>query len=226
MTSSAGVGGPARQSTADHYKREFWIKENRKHVPAHYRLKKSARLVNTLAGHQACDLLDVGCGPATLMQLLRPNIHYYGIDIAIHDPAPNLIESDILAKPIRFADQRFDIVTALGLFEYIGASQDQKFNEIAELLGERGRFVLTYTNFGHRDKHIFEAFSNVQPFDEFRRSLARHFTIDRYFPTSYNWYGGQPARTVLKAANMHVRANIPLVGTKLAVEYFLICSRR
>lgn len=225
MTSSAGVGGPAREGVADRYKRDFWIKENRKHVPAHYRLQKSARLVNALAGHQERDLLDVGCGPATLMRLLRPSIHYYGIDIAIHDSAPNLIETDILAKPIRFADKQFDIVTALGLFEYVGASQDQKFSEIAKLLGERGRFVLTYTNFGHRDKRIFEAFSNVQPFEEFRRSLARQFTIDRYFPTSYNWRGGQPVRPLLKAANMPVKANIPLVGPKLGVEYFFICSR-
>jgi hypothetical protein len=28
MTSSAGVGGPARESAADHYKRDFWIREN------------------------------------------------------------------------------------------------------------------------------------------------------------------------------------------------------
>jgi SAM-dependent methyltransferase len=226
MSSSASVGGPARESTADIYKRDFWIKENRKHVPAHYRLQKSARIINALAGREECDLLDVGCGPATLMRLVRPNIHYYGIDIAIHDPAPNLIEADILKEPIRFADKRFDVVAALGVFEYVGASQARMFGEIAGLLGDRGRFVLTYTNFGHRDKHIFEAFSNVQPLDDFRRSLARHFTIDRYFPTSYNWHGGQPARPLLKAVNMHVMTNIPVVGPKLAVEYFFICSRR
>ena len=160
------------------------------------------------------------------MRLLRPNIHYYGIDIAIHDPAPNLVEADILKNPISFAGKRFDMVAALGLFEYVGARQAQKFSEIAQLLSERGRFVLTYTNFGHRDKHIFEAFSNVQPFDDFRQSLAGHFIIDRYFPTSYNWHGGQPARTLLRAANMHMRANIPLVGPRLAVEYFFICSPR
>ena len=226
MSSSAGVGGPARESAADLYKHDFWIKENQKHVPAHYRLQKSARIINAIAGREERDLLDVGCGPATLMRLLGPNIHYYGIDIAIHDPAPNLIEDDILEKPIRFADKRFDIVTALGLFEYVGACQVQKFGEIAQLLSERGRFVLTYTNFGHRDKRIFEAFSNVQPFDDFRRSLARYFIIDRYFPTSYKWHGGQPTRPLLKAANMHVKANIPLVGPRLAVEYFIICSRR
>jgi cyclopropane fatty-acyl-phospholipid synthase-like methyltransferase len=226
MNSSIGLGGPARESVADRYKHDFWIKENQRHIPAHYRLRKSARIINAIAGREERDLLDVGCGPATLMRLMRPNIHYYGIDIAIHDPAPNLIESDILKKAIRFADKRFDIVAALGLFEYVGSCQAQKFSEIAQLLDERGTFVLTYTNFGHRDKHIFEAFSNVQPFDDFRQSLARHFIIDKCFPTSYNWHGGQPVRTLLKAANMHVKANIPLVGPKLAVEYFFICSRR
>jgi SAM-dependent methyltransferase len=226
VSSSASVGGSDRESAADLYKHDFWIKENQKHVPAHYRLRKSARIINSIADRKECDLLDVGCGPATLMRLLRPSIHYYGIDIAIHDPAPNLIETDILKQPIKFADRQFDIVAALGLFEYMGACQDQKFSEIAQILGDHGRFVLTYTNFGHRDKRIFEAFSNVQPLDDFRRSLARHFTIDRCFPTSYNWHGGQPARTLLKAANMHVKANIPLVGPRLAVEYFFICSRR
>jgi SAM-dependent methyltransferase len=224
MSSSAGVGGQARESAAEVYKRDFWIKENRKHIPAHYRLRKSARIINGIAGGQPRDLLDVGCGPATLGRLLDPNIRYHGIDIAIGDPAPNLIETDILKQPIRFADQRFDIVAALGLFEYVGARQDDKFAEIAKILNERGRFVLTYTNFGHRDKHIFEAFSNVQPARAFRESLARYFTIERCFPTSYNWHGGQPAKALLQAANMNVKANIPLAGPKLAVEYFFICA--
>lgn len=226
MSGSADVGGVSRESVADLYKHDFWIEENQKHVPAHYRLRKSARVINAIAGRHERDLLDVGCGPATLMRLVRPNIHYYGIDIAIHDPAPNLIQADILEKPIRFADRQFDIISALGLFEYVGAAQDQKFREIAQLLNEDGRFVLSYTNFGHRDKRVFEAFSNVQPIENFRGSLARHFSIERYFPTSYNWHGGQPSRPLLKAANMLLRTNIPLVGHKLAVEYFFICSRR
>jgi SAM-dependent methyltransferase len=214
-----------RERVADLYKHDFWIEENQKHVPAHYRLRKSARIVNGIAGQEERQLLDIGCGPATLMRLLRPSIRYHGIDIAIHDPAPNLIESDILEKPISFDGKRFDLITALGLFEYVGARQNEKFAEIARLMSERGRFVVTYTNFGHRDHHVFEAFSNVQPIDDFRLSLARHFTIEKCFPTSYNWHGGQPTRALLKAANMHMRTNIPLVGPKLAVEYFFICSR-
>src|SRR5262249_27737698 len=110
--------------------------------------------------------------------------------------------------------------------EYVGAYQAQKFSEIAQLLGERGKFVLTYTNFGHRDKRIFEAFSNVQPFDDFQRSLARHFTIDRFFPTSYNWHGGQPVRPLLKATKMREKATPPLVGRSGAVDSFFFCPRR
>jgi len=224
---SSGEGeGLAGEGVAEHYKRDFWIKENQKHAPAHYRLRKSARIINAIAGQEDHDLLDVGCGPATLMRLLRPNIRYYGIDMAIHDPAPNLIETDILEQPIGFNGKRFDIVTALGVFEYVAGRQEQKFSEISQLLDEHGRFVLTYTNFGHRDKRIFEAFSNVQSFDDFRQSLEKHFIIERCFPASYNWHAGQPVRALLQSANMPVKVNIPLIGTRLAVDYFFICSGR
>jgi SAM-dependent methyltransferase len=216
----------AVEKIAESHKRDFWIEENKKHVPAHYRLQKCARVVSRLAGGRQCDLLDVGCGPATLMTVLPGNIHYYGIDIAIHDPAPNLLEADILNTPISFGEKSFDIVVAQGLFEYLGAQQSQKFAEIARLLGADGTFVVTYTNFGHRAAQIFEAFSNVQPLDDFRQDLARYFRIDRCFPASHNWYGGQPARGLIKAVNMRVNDNIPFISPRLAVEYFFICSRR
>ena len=192
MNDSANAGGAASEGAVKSYKRDFWIKENQKHVPAHYRLQKAARVVSDIARGRECDLLDVGCGPATFGSILPRNIHYHGIDLAIHDPAPNLIETDILENPIKFGNKQFDIIVALGVFEYVGSFQSQKFGEIAQLLNERGKFVVSYTNFDHHDKHIFEAFSNVQSFGDFRQSLARHFTIARSFPASHNWHGGQP----------------------------------
>jgi len=84
------------------YKRDFWSKENLKFTTQNYRLRKAAGVVNKIAGDRQCDLLDVGCGPASLKDVLRENISYFGIDIAIHDPAPNLIESDFLETPISF----------------------------------------------------------------------------------------------------------------------------
>jgi SAM-dependent methyltransferase len=223
---SADAEGAVRAGVAESHKRDFWIQENKKHTPPHYRLRKTGRVVNRVAGSGDRDLLDVGCGPATLATVVRPGIHYYGIDIAIQEPAPNLMELDILKQPIAFGDRRFDVVVAQGLFEYLSDRQSEKFAEIASLLTDDGKFIVTYTNFGHRAKHVFTAFSNVQPMADFRAGLARHFTIDQQFPTSYNWNGGQPGHKLLQAVNMNLTANIPVVGPKLAVEYFFVCSRR
>ena len=207
------------------YKKEFWSKENLKYSRPHYRLEKSARIVNRLARGKRFTLLDVGCGPAALMPLLRSNIQYYGIDIAIHDPAPNLIEADLLETPIRFDDKRFDIVIAQGVFEYVGTFQAQKFAEIAQLLNDGGIFIVSYVNFGHRDRNVYWPYSNVQTLNEFRQSLTQYFNIKRSFPTSHNWNHSEPRRKFLKAANMHTNINIPFISRVLAVEYFFICSK-
>jgi cyclopropane fatty-acyl-phospholipid synthase-like methyltransferase len=211
---------------AARHKRDFWDQENLKFSEPWYRLEKSARIIRRLAGSRECTLLDVGCGPATLMRLLPANIHYYGIDIAIHDPAPNLIEADLVESEIAFGARKFDLITALGVFEYLGEAQSRKFSEIAKLLNHDGKFIVTYTNFGHRKKRIYEAFSNVQPLDSFRQDLRRYFNIDRSFPASHNWRHSQPSRKLVKAANMYLSVSAPLISPALAVDYFFICSAR
>jgi SAM-dependent methyltransferase len=221
IVSADDTGGPAQL-----YKKDFWSEENLKFSEPWYRIEKSARLISRLARGRECLLLDIGCGPAALMRLLPPNVHYYGIDIAMQEPAPNLLESDILTKPIRFGDKRFDIVIAQGVFEYLGKFQQQKFAEIAEILSDNGMFIVSYTNFGHRKPVIYHAFSNVVSLEEFRSDLARYFDIRRCFPFSHNWKHGQPARKLVKAVNMHVNANIPFISPVLAVEYFFVCSAR
>ena len=208
------------------HKRDFWSQENLKYSQPHYRLEKSARIINRLAQGKICTLLDVGCGPATLMSILRSNIQYHGIDIAIHDPAPNLIETDFLETPIGFKDKRFDIVIAQGVFEYAGSFQGQKFAEIAEILNDRGVFIVSYVNFGHRNRNIYPPYSNVRPLNDFSQSLAQHFEIRRFFPTSHNWNHSEPGRKFVKAGNMHININIPVISRILAVEYFFICSSR
>jgi SAM-dependent methyltransferase len=207
-------------------KRNFWSQENLKYSQPHYRLEKSAKIINRLARGSRCTLLDVGCGPAALMSVLRPNIAYYGIDIAIHEPAPNLIEADFLETPIRFGDKRFDIVVAQGVFEYVGSFQAQKFAEIASILNDAGVFIVSYVNFGHRAANIYSPYSNVQPLKDFRQSLARHFEIRRFFPTSHNWNHSEPGRKLVQAGNMHINVNVPVISRVLAVEYFFICSER
>jgi SAM-dependent methyltransferase len=207
------------------YKKDFWSKENLNYSRPHYRLEKSARIVNKLARGKKSTLLDVGCGPAALMPLLRSNIQYYGIDIAIHAPAPNLIEADLLSVPIQFDNKRFDIVIAQGFFEYAGAFQAQKFAEISGLLNDGGIFIVSYVNFGHRNKAIYWPYSNVQTLGDFRESLTQHFEIKRSFPTSHNWNHSEPRRKIIKAVNMYTNINVPFISPVLGVEYFFICSK-
>ena len=66
------------------------------------------------------------------MRLLPANIRYYGIDIAIHNPAPNLMEADLVESEIAFGDKRFDLISALGVFEYVGQSQSRKVRRDSE----------------------------------------------------------------------------------------------
>lgn len=206
------------------YKKDFWAEENLKFSEPWYRPRKAARIVARIAGAKRTTLLDVGCGPAVLARLLPANIEYFGMDIAIHDPAPNLIEADFLETPIGFGSRRFDIVIAQGVFEYVGTFQRQKFAEIAGIMNENGKFIVSYTNFGHRRARIYWPFSNIQPINDFRRDLQRYFTIERYFPASHNWAHRSPSRKVLMAINMHLNLNIPVAGPRLAVEYFFVCS--
>lgn len=208
------------------YKKDFWSQENLKYSKPHHRLEKSARLINRLAHGKECTLLDVGCGPATLKSLLRPNIRYHGIDIAIQAQAPNLLESDFIEAPIRFGDKTFDLVVAQGVFEYVGDFQARKFAEISELLNDGGTFIASYVNFGHWNKNIYWPYSNVQAPGEFRRDLARYFTIRRSLPTSHNWHHLEPSRRLVRKANMYVNVNIPIVSRVLAVEYFFVCAKR
>ena len=219
------VPGDGVDNTVRYQKKDFWSEENLRYIQPHLRLEKAARIVKRIAHGREHSLLDIGCGPATLMRMLPPNIRYYGIDIAIHDPAPNLIEVDLVRTPIRFGDRRFDIVIAQGFFEYVGDFQSQKFAEIAQLLNENSTFIVSYVNFGHRAREIYSPYNNVQSLGDFRKSLARHFKIRRFFPTSHNWNHREPQREPVKAVNMHVNMDVPFISPILAVQYFFICTR-
>ena len=219
-------GLPEEGDSSTLYKKEFWSEENRRYSRPHYRLEKVARVINKLTHGRECDLLDVGCGPATVQSYLKPNIRYYGIDIAIHNPAPNLLEADLMEAPIRFGNKKFDIILAQGFFEYVGGYQSEKFTEIAQILNSGGTFIVSYVNFDHRKRDIYWPYSNVQPLGEFRRSLERAFKVRRSFPTSHNWGHWEPGRKLLQTANMHINMNVPVISRVLGVEYFFLCSPR
>ncbi|MGD0046007.1 MAG: class I SAM-dependent methyltransferase [Bryobacteraceae bacterium] len=212
------------QVSEKYLKHEFWAKENLQYAEAHFRLEKTAGIVNRIAGDKQCDLLDVGCGPATLKRLLRRNIQYHGVDIAIHTAAPNLVQADFVEGPIAFGEKRFDIIVAQGVFEYVGKVQLEKFHEIRGLLNPGGTFVVSYVNFNHRKTSIWPAYNNIQSLDEFQASLASVFDVDRAFPTSHHWYHREPRRRLMRRIQMHMNMTIPMVSRLFAVEYMFICS--
>lgn len=211
---------------ARYYKRDFWISENLNYVKPHFRLEKCAGIVNRLAQGRRCDLLDVGCGPATLMHFLADNIQYYGIDIAIHKPAPYLIQTDFLDGRIGFNERKFDLIVAQGVFEYAGHLQCEKFAEIREALNPGGVFVASYVNFNHIHKDQYVIYNNVQPAAEFRRGLERYFHVRQFFPTSHHWHHHEPTRSFMKKLQMPIEINIPVISRLFGVEYFFICSSR
>ena len=211
------------------FDKKFWFEENLRYSNPHFRLFKCANIIKALSRSKGrtCDLLDVGCGPATLVTLLPENIHYYGIDLAIHESAPNLKETDILKKPIEFEGKKFDFVVASGIFEYIGTQQHQKFLDIKTILKEGGHFIATFVNIDHRHPlHAFNMYNNIIPIHEFLSDLRTVFHVDRYFPTSYNWHGSEPRKKYILALNLHMNLNIPVIGPWLAVEYIFICSAK
>ena len=110
-----------------------------------------------------------------------------------------------------------------GVFEYMGKFQEQKFAEINDLLKADGRLVATYVNFNHRAPSFYWPYNNIQPLRDFRASLARSLTIEKYFPTSHNWNHSEPRKPLVQALQIPVR--LPVLSQYLAVEYFFICSR-
>jgi cyclopropane fatty-acyl-phospholipid synthase-like methyltransferase len=156
--------------------------------------------------------------------VLRENIQYHGVDIAIHSAAPNLAELDFVEHPIAFDSQTFDVVVAQGVFEYIGKHQSQKFLEIAALLRRNGLFVASYVNFDHRDAQIYAPYNNIQALDAFTSSLTQYFNVERRVPTSHHIHHHEPNRWYMKRIQMHVNVNIPLLSRYLAVEYLFVCS--
>jgi SAM-dependent methyltransferase len=211
----------------EHYKtRDFWIRESVLYEEPSFRLRKCARLLDELTRGEERDLLDLGCGPAALRRCLKPNVNYHGVDIAIHEPAPYLLERDCVANPIAFADKKFDIVVALGVFEYMGRHQLQKFVEISRILKEDGTFIMSYINFKHVRRVVYPIYNNVQSIDEVVRSLEHVFRVEKCVPVSHHWRHKQPGRNALPGIQMRLNWNIPYLSSWLAVEYFCVCSRR
>lgn len=211
--------------TVENYRtRDYWIVQNAQYAKPSFRLAKCARIINELAKRKECNLLDVGCGPAALRQLLDRNIRYYGIDIAIHEPADHLREVDFVKSEISFGRMHFDFIVASGVFEYMGQQQRRKFEEIRNILNNDGKFIMSYINFGHLRRTIWPNYNNVQPIAAMTKNVGEIFHLESHFPISHHWRQKQPGKHAVPAVQMRLNFNIPLISSWLAVEYLFICS--
>ena len=208
------------------YDRDYWAKESLRYIEPHYRLLKTANIINALSHGQTCDLLDVGCGPATLSKYLHQNIQYYGLDLFIHEPAPNLMQADLLRHEIRFQNRQFDLICTFGFFEYMGNLQHQKMSEIDKILKPTGTFITSFYNFRHRNPLPAAAYDNKISIADFLGDLKSLFHVNRMFPTSYNWVGSEPRRNWFKRMQMPWEVNLPLLNNALGVEFIFICTKR
>ncbi len=205
--------------------REYWVQESRRFAQPHYRLLKCANIINTLARGKSCDMLDVGCGPATLSKFLNKNINYYGIDLFIPEPAPNLIQKDLEEHEIRFKNKIFDLICAFGFFEFMDNLQHRKLDEISQILKPSGKFITSFLNFGHRHPLLSPVYNNRISIDQFLTDLESFFRVDRIYPTSYNWIGSEPNRAWIKRIQMPLKLNVPILNDLFGVQFIFICSK-
>jgi len=213
-------------ATENYQQKDYWVVQNQQYAEPSFRLFKCARMINDLANGRDCSLLDVGCGPGALRDLLPTNISYHGIDIALQQPASFMREVDFAKNPITFDGRGFDFIVALGVLEYMGTLQSQKFQEIKNILKDNGKFIMSYINFGHFRRLVWPNYNNVQSIRGMRESLSEVFKVERYFPASHHWRQKQPGRYALRPIQMHINFNVPVISHLLAVEYFFVCSHK
>ena len=213
-------------ATENYQQKDYWVVQNQQYAEPSFRLFKCARMINDLANGRDCSLLDVGCGPGALRDLLPTNISYHGIDIALQQPASFMREVDFAKNPITFDGRGFDFIVALGVLEYMGTLQSQKFQEIKNILKDNGKFIMSYINFGHFRRLVWPNYNNVQSIGTMADSLSEVFKVERCFPASHHWRQKQPGRYALRTIQMHINFNIPVISRMLAVEYFFVCSHK
>lgn len=126
----------------------YWQRESLIYRQPHRRLKQVARLLNDGPTRR---LLDVGCGPAALRDLLAADFKYLGCDIASH--AAPLLGENFLRQDFNvecdlnyFAGKGIDVVHVGGVLEYLH-HPGQLLGEIRRVTGPGTRLIVTSTHF-------------------------------------------------------------------------------
>ncbi len=130
----------------------YWNSRTLDFQKVHPRLRIIRRLFDAIPA-QVRTVLDVGCGPATIRDILPSHIEYFGVDFAqvvidaFRDPVHYEV-ADINASPRCFGARRFDVIICSGIFEYV--KDPVAFVEFLEAKSHvGGHLLLSYTNRQH-----------------------------------------------------------------------------
>lgn len=207
------------------YTKQYWIKENYKYKNVHFRLERVANIINAKSKRSA-DLLDIGCGTATLSTILREDINYFGIDIAPHSNEPNIRELDIANSVIQFDERKFDVIVVSGLFEYLGEKHVEKMKEISNILKDRGIFIVTFSNMEHIKKPNYPSWNNFDSISVFKGNLEKHFQVMNYFPAYHNIKYTEITNGIGKKLAHKINFNIPTISNRWGIDFIFICTKK
>jgi len=175
-------------------KTDYWAVETQKYRLPHRRLKRLAGELNRLP-LAAGTVLDLGCGPGTLGQLLdRTRLTYFGVDVF---PQPNFAgrygQFDLEGgtwSDFPFTE-KFDAVVLSGVMEYLSAKRvGELLSFIKEhLLKSDGIVIASYTNFEHYTRqplNYHPAWLAIWPSDQLANLFAQvGFRVERKYPSYY-----------------------------------------
>ncbi|HEY8192090.1 MAG TPA: methyltransferase domain-containing protein [Alphaproteobacteria bacterium] len=114
--------------------------------------------VRDAAGGKMGSVLDIGTGTGSLATLFRDHaystgeaVKIAGVDLSLpmlkqgknKNAAGLLAQADITDKHLPFQDQKFDVVTASGVLDFVG-SLDNLAAEMARVAGNDGIVAVTY----------------------------------------------------------------------------------
>lgn len=167
----------------------------------HARLQLVARIVSTLPARSGAHashprtLLDLGCGPAALRQLLPADIAYHGVDLTAEALPPGresdrFAVADLNADVDPFPTRTFDVLVVSGMFEYV-RDPGAFLALVRRKTRPGGHLVLTYLNRWHHRELLARLLRRVPTYPDphinfisiaeaARRIVASGFVIESY----------------------------------------------